>query len=107
MDFQTKTNTFATLSSSHSSPLIERVNINNIFSNAIASTRPTISIVDTTSSSHNSLVIQTQSLYNNRNFSIIDSTLVGPGPRSPAREILNYNSNVLYCLINGLSPSTY
>jgi len=61
--------------------------------------------VDTATSSHNSLVIQTQSLYNNRNFSIIDNVLIGP--RSPGREILNYNSNVLYCLINGISPSTY
>jgi hypothetical protein len=56
-------------------------------------------------SSQHTLVIQTQSIYNNRNFSIVDSVLIGP--RSPGREILNYNSNVLYCLINGLSPSTY
>ena len=104
LDFHTNSNNFATLNSSHSSPLIERVNINNIFSNAIASTRPTISIVDTVTS-HNSLVIQTQSIHNYRNFSIIDSALIGP--RSPGRELLNYNSNVLYCIINGISPSTY
>jgi hypothetical protein len=56
-------------------------------------------------SSQHTLVIQTQSIYNNRNFSIVDNTLIWP--RSPGREMLNYNSNVLYCLINGLSPSTY
>jgi hypothetical protein len=95
----------------NSSPIIERININNIFSNAIASTRPTITILETavasssTADSTNELVIQTQSIYNNRNFSIIDNTLIWP--RSPGREMLNYNSNVLYCLINGLSPSTY
>jgi hypothetical protein len=105
LDFRSN-NALPALNSTHSSPIIERVNLNNIFANAIASTRPTISIVDTTTSaSNNSLVIQTQSIYNNRNYSIVDSLLMGP--RSPGREILNYNSNVLYCLINGLSPSTY
>ena len=107
LDFRSNTNILSALNSTHSSPIIERININNIFSNAIASTRPTISIVDTatSASSNNSLVIQTQSIYNNRNYSIVDSLLMGP--RSPGRELLNYNSNVLYCLINGISPSTY
>ena len=91
-------------SSLHSSPIIERININNVFSNAIASTRPSINIVDNISYS-NSLVINTQSIHGNRNYSIIDNTLIWP--RSPGRELLNYNSNVLYCLVNGLSPSTY
>lgn len=105
LDFRSNTNALSALNSTHPSPIIERVNINNIFSNAIASTRPTINIVDTgTSASHNSLVIQTQNI-NNRYFSVVDNFLMGP--RSPGREILNYNSNVLYCLINGLSPSTY
>ena len=108
MDFQSKTNAFSTLHSSYSSPLIERVNINSIFSNAIASTRPSITIVDNFSSNTTtttSLVINTQSITSNRNYSIIDNTLIWP--RSPGRELLNYNSNVLYCLINGISPSTY
>ena len=104
LDFYTKTNAFSTLNSTHSSPLIERVNINSIFSNAIASTRPSINIVDSINTS-NSLVINTQSIHSNRNYSILDNTLIWP--RSPGRELLNYNSNVLYCLINGLSPSTY
>lgn len=88
----------------NSSPIIERINLNNVFSNAIASTRPSINIVDSINTS-NSLVINTQSIHSNRNYSIIDNTLIWP--RSPGRELLNYNSNVLYCLINGLSPSTY
>lgn len=104
LDFHTKTSNFSTFNSTHSSPLIERVNINNIFSNAIASTRPSINIEDNISYS-NSLVINTQSIHSNRNFSLIDNTLIWP--RSPGKELLNYNSNVLYCLINGLSPSTY
>lgn len=99
LDFQTKTVSFPTL---NSSPILEKVNINNIFSNAIESTRPTISIVDN-ANPNNSLVIQTQNLH--RKFSIVDNLLIGPG--SPRRELLNYNSNVLFCLINGLSPSTY
>jgi hypothetical protein len=59
--------------SSHSSPLIEKVNINNIFSSAIESTRPVINIVD--SNGYTTQVIQTQSIHGNRNYSVIDNNL--------------------------------
>jgi hypothetical protein len=97
LDFRTRTNTFNTLNSSHSSPLIERININNIFTNAITS----MSSENSTMSS-NSLRIQTQGINSNRNFFIIDNMLYD---RPSTRELLNYESNILYCMINGISPS--
>lgn len=97
LDFRAKTNAFPTSSSSHSSPIIERVNINNIFTNAITS----MSSTDTTISG-NSLRIQTQGINSNRNFFIIDNLLYD---RPSTRELLNYESNILYCMINGISPS--
>lgn len=98
LDFKIKgTDTFSGLNSSYSSPVIERVNINSIFSNAIASTN----IVNDTT---NSLGIQ--SITNsNRNFVIVDNALINTRLRTT--ELLNYQSNILYCLINGLSPSIY
>lgn len=97
-DFNIDTGTFSGINSSYSSPIIERVNINNIFSNAIASTS---TVNDTTSS----LGIQGINYGSNRNFVIVDNLLINTKLRST--ELLNYQSNILYCLINGLSPSIY
>jgi hypothetical protein len=100
LDFnETRTTGLSAINSSYSSPIIERVNIDNLFSNAITSTS---TVNDTIS--NNSLVVQTQGLYNNRNYVIIDSVLMNK-PRGT--ELLNYQSNILYCIINGLSPSIY
>jgi hypothetical protein len=99
LDFNAKgTATFSGLNSTYSSPIIDRVNINNIFYNAIYSTNM---INDTT----NSLGIQGINYSNNRNFVIVDNLLINT--RVKNTELLNYQSNILYCLINGLSPSTY
>lgn len=96
-DFNVKgTEAFSGLNSSYSSPIIERVNINNIFSNAIATT-------NIFSDNANSLGIH--GISNNRNSIIIDNSLMTT--RIKTTELLNYQSNILYCLINGLSPSLY
>jgi hypothetical protein len=82
-----------------SSPIV-KLTMDNVFAKAIASTKPTINIIN--SNFDNSPITGTQTLYgNNRNYSIINSVLFGP--KSPGRELLNYESNVLYCLINGLT----
>lgn len=99
LDFNDKgTGTFTGLNSSYSSPIIERVNINNLFSNAISSAS---AVNDTT----NSLGIQGINYGSNRNFVIVDNVLMNT--RLKTTELLNYQSNILYCLINGLSPSIY
>lgn len=98
LDFNAKgTGTFSGINSSYSSPLIERVNINSIFSNAIAST-------NVTSDMPNSLGIQGIN-YNPINSVLFDNLVINTRVRST--ELLNYQSNILYCLINGLSPSIY
>lgn len=99
LDFNARnTGNFSGLNSSYSSPIIERVNINSIFSNAIYSSNI---MNDTT----NSLGIQ--GVHGNRDSLriLINDSVIGNRPRS--RELLNYQSNILYCLINGLSPSLY
>jgi len=99
LDFNAKgTGTFSGINSSYSSPIIERININNIFSNAISST-------NTHNSIPNSLGIHGIDYSSNRNSVIVDNVLMNTKVRTT--ELLNYNSNILYCLINGLSPSIY
>ena len=98
LDFNAKgTGTFSGMNSYYSSPIIERVNINSIFSNAIASRNVTNDIT-------NSLGIQGIN-YNPRNSVLFDNLLIDT--RVKTTELLNYQSNILYCLINGLSPSIY
>lgn len=98
LDFNKGTNTFSVVNSSYSSPIIDRVNINSIFSNAIAST-------NIASDTTNSLGISGTNYTSNRNFVIVDNALINTRLRTT--ELLNYQSNILYCIINGLSPSTY
>jgi len=98
MDFNKSTGVFSGINSSYSSPIIERVNINSIFSNAISS-------LNTHNSIPNSLGIHGIDYSSNRNFVIVDNVLINTRLRTT--ELLNYQSNILYCLINGLSPSIY
>lgn len=98
LDFNVKyDDNFSALNSYYPSPIIEQVNINKIFSNAIMSNR----VNDITY--NNSLSIQ--GINYNRNYAIIGDNLVNTKLRTT--EILNYQSNILYCIINGISPSTY
>jgi hypothetical protein len=97
LDFNARGNlTFSRINSAYSSPLIERVNINSIFSNAIASTNITNEVT-------NSLGIQ--GINYNRNSIIFGDLVINTKVKTT--ELLNYQSNILYCLINGLSPSIY
>ena len=97
LDFNIKgAEAFSGLNSSYSSPIIERVNINNIFSNALASS-------SNINDNANSLGIH--GINYNRNSIIVDNGL--NSTRIKTTELLNYQSNILYCLINGLSPSLY
>lgn len=97
LDFNAKgTITFSRLNSTYSSPLIERVNINSIFSKAIE-------LTNTTNDIPNSLGVQ--GLTSNRDSVIFDNLSINT--RVKSTELLNYQSNILYCLINGLSPSIY
>ena len=88
LDFNVKGS--GTFSGINSSPIIERININNIFSNAISST-------NTSNSIPNSLGIHGIDYSSNRNFVIVDNVLMNTKVRTT--ELLNYNSNILYCLI--------
>jgi hypothetical protein len=97
LDFHSMINTSG-INSSYSSPIIERININSIFSNAIAS-------VNTGNDTTNSLGIQGVNYSSNRSSVIVDSVLMNT--RLKTTELLNYQSNILYCIINGLSPSLY
>jgi len=96
-DFKS-TGVFSGINSSYSSPIIERVNINSIFSNAISS-------MNTHNSIPNSLGIHGVDYSSNINFVVVDNVLINSRLRTT--ELLNYQSNILYCLINGLSPSIY
>ena len=83
LDFSKSTGTFTDINSTYSSPIIERVNINTIFKNAISSNNHTKIVSNPLGLFFEDLTIDTK---------------VKP------RELLNYESNILYCLINGLSP---
>ena len=87
------------------SPIIERVKINDLFNNAIQSLNTAKDAAYDTP-----LRIQTQGLHSNNEFINIEGLLMNRSPgitinRVGGIELLNYNSNVLYCLINGISPS--
>lgn len=79
----------------------ETVDNTTIFSNTI--TKPNLTIIDSSGQENSSVVkTPTRNLYNNhRHFNVIDRALYGPN--SPGKRLLNYESNILYCLINGLS----
>jgi len=98
LDFNKSTGIFSSINSSYSSPIIERANINSIFLNAISS-------MNTHNSIHNSLGIHGIDYSSNRNFVVVGNVLMNTKLRTT--ELLNYQSNILYCLINGLSPSIY
>ena len=107
--FSTSPNPFS-LPSSPFSPIIERIKINEIFNNAITSintaNNQAITYINTANNtvSYSPLRIQTQGIHTNRSYFIIDSILMSR-PRST--ELLNYHSNILYCMVNNVSPSTY
>ena len=81
----------------NSSPIIERIDLNSVFNTMVINTAPIIESMDSNflsiNSNRNSLTLNTS----------ID--LLRGHPRN--KELLNYESNILYLLINNLSPSIY
>lgn len=79
----------------HPSPIVEQIDLNSIFKTMIINTSSIIELIDnsTLSTTKNSLTLNTS----------ID--LFQDQPRG--KELLNYQSNILYILINNLSPSIY
>ncbi len=90
-------NNYLDVSSFNSSPIIERIDINNVFDRLI---KDTTSVVETIN--NNSL-----SITNNRNSLTLNTSINLLTNKSGNKELLNYQSNILYLLVNGLSPSLY
>lgn len=88
---------FSGINSFNSSPIIERIDLNNVFNTLVANTVPISEpVIDNSvgiNSNRNSLTLNTS----------VDSFINKPRNR----ELLNYQSNILYLLINKLSPSIY
>jgi hypothetical protein len=85
----------------YSSPIVERIDLNNTFSNIAAN-------VIQESGNDNPLGIQGLSItQSNRNSLTLNTIEVLSQNRLSSKELLNYQSNILYLMINGISPSIY
>jgi len=85
------------IKSNYSSPIIERIDLNNVFNSMVIKTAPIIETMDNNYLSINS----------NRNSLTLNTFIDLLQGRSRSKELLNYQSNILYLLINNLSPSVY
>ena len=81
----------------YSSPIIERIDLNNVFNTMVINTAPIVETMDNNSISINS----------NRNSLTLNTSLDLFRDRPRNKELLNYESNILFLLINSLSPSIY
>lgn len=81
----------------NSSPIIERIDLNTVFSKMVINTAPIIESMDSNSLSINS----------NRNSLTLNTSIDLLRSQNRNKELLNYQSNILYLLINNLSPSIY
>lgn len=79
------------------SPIIERIDLNNVFNKIVINTAPIVENMDS-----NSLGI-----FSNRNSLTLNTSIDLLRSQSRNKELLNYQSNILYLLINNLSPSIY
>lgn len=85
----------------YSSPIIERIDLNSTFSNIATN-------VVQESRNDNPLGIQGLSIReSNRNSTILNTSIALNKDKPRSVELLNYQSNILYLMINGLSPSLY
>jgi hypothetical protein len=86
-----------------SSPIISQANFNGINSvvniNPVLNINPIVSFEPTYRDYTNSIGIHG----NRDSLTLVTNDLV----LGKSKELLNYQSNILYCLINGLSPSLY
>ena len=96
LDFGSINISSVTTNSVYSSPIIERININNIFNTF---TTNTASIIEPT--------INNLGISSNRNSLTLNTSLDVLNNRPRNKELLNYQSNILYLLINNLSLSIY
>jgi NUMOD1 domain len=85
------------INTTYSSPIIERIDLNNVFKTLVIKTAPTMEIMD-----NNAL-----SISSNRNSLTLNTSIDIFRARPINKELLNYESNILYLLINNLSPSVY
>lgn len=81
----------------NSSPIIERIDLNSVFNKMVINTGLVAETMNNNSLSVNS----------NRNSLTLNTSLDLFQSQSRGKELLNYQSNILYLLINNLSPSTY
>lgn len=79
----------------YSSPIIERIDINNVFNNIVTNTINELS-------NNNSFATNS-----NRNSLTLNTSVDIFRDKVKNRELLNYQSNILYLLINKISPSIY
>lgn len=97
LDFRSVNTSPIITNSTHLSPIIERININNLFNtftiNTVSITEPII---------NNNLGINS-----NRNSLTLNTSIDALNSRTKNKELLNYQSNILYLLINKISPSLY
>jgi hypothetical protein len=101
LDFNSQYNT-SLMNSIHSvnsvhSPIIERIDLNNVFNKMVVNIAPVVEIMDSNSLSINS----------NRNSLTLNTSIDLLRDQARNKELLNYQSNILYVLINNLSPSIY
>ena len=89
-------NSIHSVNSIHS-PIMERIDLNSVFNNMVINTAPIVEAMDS----------NTLSINSNRNSLTLNTSidLLRGHPRN--KELLNYQSNILYLLINNLSPSIY
>jgi hypothetical protein len=89
-------NSIHSVNSIHS-PIIERIDLNNVFNTMVINTAP---IVESMDNNYLSIISNRNSLTLNTSIDLLRS-------QSRNKELLNYQSNILYLLINNLSPSIY
>jgi hypothetical protein len=99
LDFSSAINssTMNSIHSINSSPIIERIDLNSVFNNMVINTTSVVESMDNNPLSINS----------NRNSLTLNTSIDLLRGHSRNKELLNYQSNILYLLINNLSPSIY
>lgn len=81
----------------NSSPIIERIDLNSVFNKIVINTTPILESMDNNFLSINSHI----------NSLILNTSMDLLRGQSRNKELLNYQSNILYILINNISPSIY
>ena len=96
LNFSSRSTSLA-INSVYSSPIIERIDLNNVFNTLTINTT-----IVSESAINNSL-----GLNSNRNSLTLNTSIEALQNKARSTELLNYQSNILYLLINKLSPSVY